>query len=157
MTTPTRLAHAPALLSTGLLAGAFGYGAVNVATTFDAVPLDVRLTFHSTLMKMNGPVMQSLMAAAVVSTIALAALSRGDRRYVAGAAGALAVGSFLITRLGNVPINGQVKIWAVGTPPPDHAEILRRWDVFNISRTLCALLAFGLVVFLAVRAVKDRA
>lgn len=92
-----RIVTALSLLSTGLLAGAFGYGAVNVMTTFNAVPLDVRLTFHSALMRMNGPVMQTVMALAALSSLALALLAR---RRLAAAASALAVVSFLITRLG---------------------------------------------------------
>lgn len=147
--TTTRAVTGLAVLSTGLLAGAFGYGAVNVATTFNAVPLDVRLTFHSALMRMNGPVMQTTMALAALSSIALAVLSRGRRRYLAAAAGALAVASFLITRLGNVPINGQIKVWAVSTPPADHVSILQTWEAFNVARTLTALTAFVLVVVLA--------
>jgi len=148
---PIRLVTGLALLSTGLLAGAFGYGAVNVATTFNVVPLDVRLTFHSALMRMNGPVMQTTMALAALSALTLAVLSRGRRRYVAGTAGVLAVASFLITRLGNVPINGQIKVWAVTTPPADYASILQRWEAFNIARTLTALTAFVLVVTLTIR------
>ncbi|MET8389858.1 DUF1772 domain-containing protein [Streptosporangium canum] len=144
-----RLVTALCLLSTGLLAGAFGYGAVNVATTFNAVPLDVRLTFHSALMRMNGPVMQTIMALAALSSLALAMLAR---RYLAGVAGVLAVLSFLITRFGNVPINGQIKVWAVGTPPADYAEILQRWEIFTVIRTLTAFVAFVLIITLTVRA-----
>ncbi|WP_329390083.1 hypothetical protein OG625_38160 [Streptomyces sp. NBC_01351] len=77
---PIRLVTALALLSTGLLAGAFGYGAVNVATTFEVVPLDVRLTFHSALMRVNGPVMQSTMGLAALSSLALAVLTRNVPR-----------------------------------------------------------------------------
>ncbi|WP_433261746.1 anthrone oxygenase family protein [Actinosynnema sp. CS-041913] len=146
-----RLVTALALLSTGLLAGAFGYGAVNVATTFNVVPLDVRLTFHAALMQMNGPVMQTAMGLAALSSLALALWSRGAPRYLAGAAGGLAVASFLITRLGNVPINGRIKVWAVTTPPADYASILQRWEMFNIARTVTALAAFVLVISLAVR------
>ncbi|WP_084735746.1 DUF1772 domain-containing protein [Actinophytocola xinjiangensis] len=153
---PTRLVTALALLSTGLLAGAFGYGAVNIATTFHAVPLDVRLTFHSALMRMNGPVMQTTMATAALSTVALAVLTRGRRRWLVGAAGALAIASFLVTRLGNVPINGRIKVWAVEGPPADHAEILSRWDAFNITRTLTALAAFALVIGAATGAAHVR-
>ena len=147
---PIRLVTTLALLSTGLLAGAFGYGAVNVATTFDVVPLDVRLTFHSALMRMNGPVMQTTMGLAALSSLALARLHRGRPRHLAAAAGALAVASFLITRLGNVPINGRIKVWAVTSPPADYAEILQRWEMFNVARTLTALVAFALVILLAV-------
>lgn len=149
---PIRLITALALLSTGLLAGAFGYGAVNVATTFEVVPLDVRLTFHSALMRMNGPVMQTTMALAALSSLTLAALTRATPRLIAGVAGALAVISFLVTRFGNVPINGQIKVWAVTTPPADYAEILQRWENFNIVRTLTALTAFVLIIWLTVRA-----
>lgn len=140
-----------ALLSTGLLAGAFGYGALNVATTFRAVPLDVRLTFHTALMTMNSTVMQTAMAAAILSTLLLAVVSSGRQRLVAGTASALALASFLITRLGNVPINGRIKVWAVTTPPADHAAILQRWDWFNTARTLTALTAFVIIVVMATR------
>ncbi|WP_406067680.1 anthrone oxygenase family protein [Micromonospora sp. NBC_01638] len=145
-----------ALLSTGLLAGAFGYGAVNVQTTFNAVPLDVRLTFHSALMQMNGPVMQTTMALAALSSLALAVLTRRTPRFLAGAAGALAVASFLITRFGNVPINGQIKVWAVTTPPADYAATLQRWEMFNVARTLTALAAFVLIITLALRTTRVR-
>ncbi|MEV6908454.1 DUF1772 domain-containing protein [Amycolatopsis sp. NPDC051071] len=152
---PIRLVTGLALLSTGLLAGAFGYGAVNVATTFNVVPLDVRLTFHSALMQRNGVVMQTAMAAATVSSLALAVLSRGASRYLAGTAGALAIASFLITRFGNVPINGQIKIWAVTTAPADYPAILQRWETFNVVRTLTALVAFGLIIVIAVHRTRS--
>ncbi|KAB2343628.1 DUF1772 domain-containing protein [Actinomadura rudentiformis] len=151
----TRLIAGLALLSTGLLAGAFGYGATNVAPTFDAVPLEVRLTFHSALMRMNGPVMQTAMALAVLSSLALAVSTRGKPRLLAGAASALAVVSFLVTRFGNVPINQKIKVWAVTAPPPDHAEILQRWEAFNIVRTVTALAAFLLIITLVLRSTRE--
>lgn len=153
---PIRLVSALALLSTGLLAGAFGYGAVNVATTFNAVPLDVRLTFHSALMRMNGPVMQTTMALAALSSFALVFLNRGTPRHLAGGAGVLAVASFLITRFGNVPINGQIKTWAVTAPPADYATHLQRWETFNVVRTLTAFVAFVLIIALTIRATRAR-
>lgn len=140
------LVGALALLFTGLLAGAFGYGAVNVVQTFKAVPLDVRLTFHTALMKMNGPVMQTTMALAVISAVLLAILARGPARRLAGLASALVLTSFLVTRFGNVPINAQIKVWAVSSAPPDHAAILRRWELFNDVRTVAALSAFVLLL-----------
>lgn len=127
-----------------------------MATTFNVVPLDVRLTFHSALMQMNGPVMQTTMALAALSSLALAVLARGTQRYLAGAAGVLAVASFLITRFGNVPINGRIKVWAVTTPPPDYATHLQRWETFNIVRTLTALVAFTLVIAIATLVTRSR-
>jgi uncharacterized membrane protein len=148
----TRLLNGIALLSTGLLAGAFGYGAVSLVSAFNNVPLDVRLTFHTALMHMNGLVMQSTMGAAAISTLALAALSRGRRRLLAAAAGVLVAGSFLITRLGNVPINAKIKVWAVSTPPPGYADLLDTWENYNVARTLTALTAFVLIVGLTLYA-----
>ncbi|MFJ8582186.1 anthrone oxygenase family protein [Micromonospora sp. NPDC093277] len=151
-----RIVESIALLSSGLLAGAFGYGAVNVVQTFKAVPLDVRLTFHTALMKMNGPVMQSTMGLAVLSSVVLAVLSRGAARRLAATAGALVATSFLVTRFGNVPINAKIKVWAVTTAPPDHEAILRRWEIFNDVRTGAALVAFVLLLVLASTRLGDR-
>ncbi|MFI6285378.1 anthrone oxygenase family protein [Streptomyces sp. NPDC051018] len=146
-----RIVHGLALLSTGLLAGAFGYGAANLVPTFDAVPLDMRLSFHSELMKVNGITVQGAMGASILTSGTLAVLTRGRERVLAGTAGLLAVASFLITRFGNVPINGRIKKWAVGSPPPDYADILARWEMFNILRTSTATVAFALLIFLALR------
>ncbi|MFJ3101373.1 anthrone oxygenase family protein [Streptomyces sp. NPDC086835] len=66
-------------------------------------------------------------------------------------AGLLAVVSFLVTRLGNVPINGRIKQWAATSAPADHAEILARWEVFNYARTGAAFAAFGLLIVLSMR------
>lgn len=139
---PSRIVRAAALLFPGLLAGAFGYGAVNVLYAFREVPLDVRFTFHTALMRVNGPVMQSLMALTIISAVVLAVRSGGRARILAAAAAVLAFASFLITRFGNVPINQHIKVWAVSGPPADYAEVLHRWEQFHFARTGCALVAF---------------
>ncbi|WP_067566186.1 DUF1772 domain-containing protein [Nocardia acidivorans] len=148
----SRVVPAAALLFPGLLAGAFGYGAVNVLYAFREVPLDVRFTFHTALMRVNGPVMQSLMALTVLSTLALAIHRTGRYRWLAATASVLAIGSFLITRLGNVPINQKIKVWAVSGPPADYAAILHRWEIFHFARTACALTAFVLTIAVVVTA-----
>ncbi|MGP8300732.1 anthrone oxygenase family protein [Streptomyces inhibens] len=145
-----RLVQGFALLSTGLLTGAFGYGTANLVPTFNAVPLDMRLSFHAELMKMNGITMQAAMGASILSSLTLAVLTGGRARLLSGTAGLLALASFLITRFGNVPINGRIKQWALTSAPADHAEILRRWELFNTLRTLTALAAFVLLIVLAV-------
>lgn len=149
--TRRRAVTAVALFSTGLLAGAFGYGALNVVQAFRAVPLDVRLTFHVALMRMNGPVMQSLMGLSVLSLVALAVLSQGIARRLAAVAAALVVTSFVVTRFGNVPINQKIKVWAVEGAPADHGAILHRWELFNDVRTGAALLAFVLLLVVVTR------
>lgn len=146
----SKLVRAAALLFPGLLAGAFGYGAVNVLYAFREVPLDVRFTFHTALMRVNGPVMQSLMALTILSTLILAVRSNGSARWLSGTASALAVTSFLVTRFGNVPINQQIKVWAVSGPPSDYAAILHRWELFHFTRTGCALAAFVLAIAVVV-------
>jgi uncharacterized membrane protein len=153
---PTRdrsiqLLHGLALLSTGVLAGAFGYGAANLVPTFNAVPLDVRLSFHTQLMRMNGITMQGAMGISALSALALAVMTRGVPRRLAGGAGALVAASFLITRFGNVPINGRIKQWAATSAPADHADVLARWEAFNYARTATAFAAFTLLTLLALR------
>ncbi|MFE3328358.1 anthrone oxygenase family protein [Streptomyces sp. NPDC059176] len=152
----TRILLGMSLLSTGLLAGAFGYGAANLVPTFNAVPIDMRLHFHTELMKMNGITMQGAMAVSALSTLALAALTRDRARALATTAGLLTVTSFLITRFGNVPINGRIKQWAATTPPADHAEILRRWELFNDARTCTAIAAFAILIYAALRQASER-
>ncbi|MGW6984015.1 DUF1772 domain-containing protein [Streptomyces sp. NPDC054932] len=146
-----RLLLGLALLATGLLAGAFGYGAANLVPTFNAVPLDMRLSFHAELMKMNGITMQAAMAVSTLSSLALVAFIPGRARLIAGTAALLTLTSFLITRLGNVPINGRIKEWALTSAPVGHEEILRRWELFNNLRTLTAVMAFTLLIVLALK------
>ncbi|MFB6519843.1 anthrone oxygenase family protein [Streptomyces sp. NPDC056401] len=145
-----------AVAATGLLAGAFGYGAVNLGPTFWEVPLDMRLTFHAELMKMNSPVMLSAMAVAGAGSLALTLQTRGRERALAAAATLLVGTSFLVTRFGNVPINAQIKVWATTSAPADYAEILHRWDLFNRTRTSTALIAFILLVITAVAPLQER-
>ncbi|MFD3706118.1 anthrone oxygenase family protein [Nocardia sp. NPDC058658] len=141
-----------ALLTTGLLAGAFGYGAANLVPTFHRVPLQMRLEFHTELMQNNSISMQATMAAAALSCLAVAVLATGRHRVVAAAATALVIASFAITRLGNVPINHQINRWVLEGAPADYAAILTRWDMFHFLRTGTALAAFVLVIVLVVRA-----
>jgi uncharacterized membrane protein len=148
-TTRVRLIQGLSLLSTGLLAGAFGYGAANLVPTFNSVPIGMRLDFHTELMRMNGITVQGAMAVSTLSSLTLAVLTRARTRALAGAACTLTLASFLITRFGNVPINGRIKQWAATAPPADHAEILRRWELFNNARTLTAVAAFVILAVLA--------
>ncbi|MFI6175428.1 anthrone oxygenase family protein [Nonomuraea sp. NPDC051191] len=152
MRTRVRYLHGAALVATGLLAGAFGYGAANVVPTFGAVPLDVRLTFHTTMMKVNEPVMQSAMALAILTTFGLAVAARDLPRRLASGAGALALASLLITVFGNIPLHARFREWAAGQAPVGHAEIFQRWELFHTLRTLTALAAFVLIVVAAVAA-----
>ncbi|MEU3599355.1 DUF1772 domain-containing protein [Streptomyces sp. NPDC006798] len=143
------------LLCTGLLAGALCYGAANLVPAFGAVPLELRLDFHTELMRMNGITVQGAMALSAVGSFALTLPAFGpDRlreRILAGAAGLLTVATFLITRFGNVPINARIKKWAATVPPENHTDVLRRWELFNLARTATAVAALAVLVYALTR------
>ena len=138
------------LTATGLLAGMFTYGALNVAQAFKAVPLDVRFTYHVALMNINGWVMQTAMGLAVLATLVMALVRRGRVRLLAGVSAGLGVATFGVTRFGNVPINRQIREWVATSLPRDHAQILDRWEMLHYVRTVTAVLMFVAVVLIAV-------
>lgn len=142
-------------LVTGLTAGMFSYGALNVAPAFRAVPLDVRLTFHTALMSNNAIVMQAAMGVSIASSAALAVVLRGRARVLAAAASVLGVGTFAVTRSGNVPINRMIREWIASGPPANHAEILARWEIFHTVRTGTAIGMFVLVLLACALAAHD--
>ncbi|MEV0435834.1 DUF1772 domain-containing protein [Nocardia sp. NPDC050413] len=150
------LLRALALLATGLLVGAFGYGAANLIPTFHRVPLQMRLEFHTELMRNNSISMQLTMAVAALSCLALAVVSAHRDRLLAAAATVFVISSFLITRLGNVPINHRINDWARNGVSADYATLLTRWDIFHFLRTGTALVAFMLIITLVVAAPRKR-
>src|SRR4051812_35690768 len=90
--------NALAILATGLLAGTFFYGLFNVAPTFRDVPLAVHLPFRIALMGHNSIVVQSLMAAAFLSSVWMVPAFRQQHmtRVLAGIASLLTIATFLI-------------------------------------------------------------
>lgn len=146
-----RLALGLAVLATGLLAGAFAYTVASMVPTFHAVPMDVHLRFRTQLMVTNGIFMQAVMATSLISSFWLAITLRGSDRWYATGAGVMALTSLLVTRFGNVPINGKIKTWSAAALPPDHADLLRRWEIFHDVRTGAGVLAFLLLILVVVR------
>ncbi|MET0414574.1 MAG: DUF1772 domain-containing protein [Actinoplanes sp.] len=137
-----------------MLAGAFGYALVCVVPTFEAVPLPVHLAFRTALMDMNGIFMQGLMGLSLLAAAGFAFfLTDRARRWGAGAAALLTLTSFLVTRLGNVPINGEIRGWSATNPPADWVERLQRWEVFHEMRTAAAIGAF-IVLLLVTESVR---
>lgn len=133
-----------ALLSTGMLAGAFIYGLLNVVPTFYEVPVSVHLAYRRQLMGHNSITMQSLMMAAIIAPLwyaAVAGLSRSAWLLAIGS-GLLALTSLLVTRFGNVPINQLIKNWSPDQLPVNWSATLHTWDNFNLIRTLAALGCF---------------
>jgi uncharacterized membrane protein len=135
-----------ALLSTGVLAGSFAYGRFLVFPTFYDVPTDIQLRFRIPLMARNAPVMPPLMAAVLLSCAALALIGVGRERLFSGLAAASALICLLITVIGNVPINKQIKTWNVDALPAESTNVLHRWDIYNDLRSAAAIAAFLLVL-----------
>lgn len=133
-----------ALLCTGLLGGAFYYGALNMVPAFYDVPPAVHLAYRVQLMKYNSASMQAIMALGFAMPVWFAWLARRERaaRDLAIAAGLLAITALLVTRFGNVPINGLIRSWPPEAPPDGWLEHLRRWNWFNLARTLAAAGSF---------------
>lgn len=133
-----------ALLSTGLLAGAFIYGLLNIVPTFYEVPPSVHLTYRTQLMTHNSVTMQSLMITSIIAPAWYAFTCRDSSAaaVLAFASALLALTSLLVTRFGNVPINQLVKIWSHGHPPDDWLSVLHKWNYYNKIRSLTALGCF---------------
>jgi uncharacterized membrane protein len=142
----SRCARAAALLTTGLLAGAFLYGWAIVIPTFAAVPLDIHLVFRTELMKSNAPLMQTLMGSALATSVWYALAIRDKARWAAAGAAVLALISLVVTRFGNVPINLEIKEWARGPLDPGYQDRLRAWEALNDARVAAAVGALVLLV-----------
>jgi uncharacterized membrane protein len=144
-----KLANALALLSSGLLAGAFAYGFFAVVPTFYEVPLEVHLTYRDALMRHNGIYVQIAMAVSILAPIWWAFTMDGPKnsRWLAISASLLAVISFVVTRFGNVPINRMIKTWSAVAPPADYERLLSRWMIFNDLRTATAVVGFACIIF----------
>jgi len=153
-TANVRAAAVAALVPSGILAGALSYGRVNVVPTFDAVPLDVHLTFRVALFEANGTVMPVLMGIGFAASVWLAVAARGRLRAAAAGAAVLTAVVAAVTRFGNVPVNDEVRAWLANGPAPDYVDRLAYWGVLNDIRLATALAAFVLLVVGVVAAAR---
>jgi uncharacterized membrane protein len=141
-----RYVRIAALLTSGVLAGAFAYGWLIVFPTFFDVPTDIQLRFRVPLMARNAPLMPPLIAGVLVSCVALAVIVRGRERLVAGLAAASALACMLVTVFGNVPISKEIKTWNPEALPPNSADLLQQWNIYNDLRSIAAIAPFLLVL-----------
>ena len=97
-------------------------------------------------------------AVCIVLTVALAAISKGDRRSrdLLIAAAALMVVAALVTRFHNQPINAVVMTWHAQSPAANWAALRDQWWHWHIVRSLAGLAALALTV-LAVLGAKGTA
>jgi uncharacterized membrane protein len=133
-----------AMTATGLLAGAFMYGFLNVVPTFSEVPVKVHLIYRVQLMNHNSMTMQFLMGVSIIASLWYAVVYRHSLPVMSLAilAAALALTSLLVTRFGNVPINQIIKTWPPDQPPANWTALLHTWDRYNLIRTLTSIGCF---------------
>jgi uncharacterized membrane protein len=146
-----------ALLTSGVLAGAFAYAWLIVFPTFFDVPTDIQLRFRVPLMARNAPLMPPLIAAVLLSCAALAVAARGRERLVAGLATASALACLLITFFGSVPISKELKTWNPEALPPEGADLLDQWNIYNDLRSIAAIVPFLLVLTILLPAITRAA
>src|SRR5260370_14609740 len=91
----------------------------------------------------------------VFFTIVSTFLARHERLdfYLLIVATVCIVAVALITALGNIPINNQIKTWSINSPPANWAELAQKWWLFQTLRTLAAI---GALSFLTLTALVRR-
>jgi uncharacterized membrane protein len=143
-----KIARTLALLSAGLLAGAFLAAFFTVVPTWYEVPREVHFTYRVALMRHNAIYMQIVMGLGILTPAWWAYTMRNSpsARTCAILASLMALTSLLVTRFGNVPINRMIQTWSAIAPPANYMEQLQRWTVFHDIRTATAAACFLLVV-----------
>jgi uncharacterized membrane protein len=91
------------------------------------------------------------MVISLIMTAWLAFTLRNNRRvlYFAVVSLLFALTALLVSRFGNVPINIEIKQWAITAPPPDWMNTMDRWEMFHYIRAIAALgsFVFSLIAF----------
>lgn len=93
----------------------------------------------------------------VLLTVALAALTKNDRRgrYLFVAAAMCLVIAGLVTRFGNQPINAVVMTWSPQAPAANWTELRDVWWHWHILRTVAGVVALGLALLGALGGQRD--
>jgi len=133
------------LISSGLIAGTFFYGTFSVLPAFYAVSPQIHLEFRTALMNGNRLMVMGL----IIFGILAMGWYTWEARYIrltrtfCFCALALTLFSLIITRVGSVPINLQIKTWNSLAPPQAWLAILERWNFYNALRTTASFLSFA--------------
>ena len=87
----------------------------------------------------------------VLFTIVSTVLARRERPefYLLIVASVCVIAVALITALGNIPINNQIKMWNVSSPPSNWGDLAQRWWWFQTVRTVAALGGLSLLIIAA--------
>ena len=87
----------------------------------------------------------------VLFTILSTVLARGERPqfYVLVAASICILAVALITAFGNIPINNQIKVWNISSPPSNWKDLAQKWWLFQTVRTIAAMVGLSLLIIAA--------
>lgn len=95
----------------------------------------------------------------IILTLANAFLTRGNplHRYLLLLATAFLVGSGLITRFGNQPINAIVITWSLDNIPDTWVALRDKWWTYHVLRTLSASMGYAVIIWVSLKdSVKDK-
>jgi len=99
-------------------------------------------------MRHNAVSMQLIMLACVLATVWFGWTVRNQaipRLFVAVAIISI-LATLFITRLGNVPINLEMKTWLPAAPPHEWLSVMRTWNFYHTLRTITAFGSFVMVL-----------
>lgn len=128
-----------AVLFNGLVAGAA------FAIWIDYNPSGMSPSFYTQKMQHAIQVftipLPTVVLLAVLFTILSTVLARHNRSelLLLGVASICIIAVAVITALGNIPINNQIKTWNVSSPPLNWSDLAQRWWHFQTGRTLAAI------------------
>jgi uncharacterized membrane protein len=131
------------VIATGLVAGVFLAVAVSVMPALTAMAPGPYVTAHRLLGRGYHPVMPLLVTTALLSDVALAAVTAaGSVRALAIVGAALLVGVQLVSQFRNVPINRVVHATdpeAIGAEWADPRPAWRSWHLLRTGLAIAAL------------------
>jgi hypothetical protein len=141
-----------ALLFVALLCGGIGAGTA-YAFFFDFNPADDSLASwvgrlqHA--IRFAGKALFVVQPLAFLATLGSLILAWNDRPTVwfFDVAAACFVLAAFVTRLGNIPINAQLKTWSVAALPPNAGALVERWWRFHVARFLALLAGSSALIF----------
>ena len=142
-----RAAQYPFILALGLMAGFYFAWSFSAANAFPHMP---EALYVEAMQIINRHVRNAWFGTAFFGALPLGALAvalAGRRgRVWAAAALALYLAGFLVTALGNVPMNREMDLWDPAAPPVDVDAFLARWTLLNHIRLCLSLAALGVAL-----------
>ena len=87
----------------------------------------------------------------VIFTIISTVFARRERPafylLIGASVGIIAVA--LITAFGNIPINNQIKMWNINSPPSNWSDLAQKWWWYQTVRMIAAIVGFSLLIVAA--------